>query len=112
MCWKRTTLAKQPWPDGWRIAELKLWREPILRWVADLLVVVEDTGKWPAELLRGKTVLLPKGGFLDPLDRPHYAAPHPIQDLGLPPCHSTLGVDATQWGPSAGCRRQQHNAQC
>ena len=49
-------------PDGWRIAELKLWRKPMLRWVADLLEVVEATGKWPAELLRGGPPILSTGG--------------------------------------------------
>ena len=56
-------------PDGWRIAELKLWREPLLKRVADLLAVVESTGRWPEVLRRGETVLLPKGGTVDPLDR-------------------------------------------
>ena len=56
-------------PDGWRVAELKLWRGPLLDWVADLLAVVETGGRWPEALRRGETVLLPKGGTNDPLDR-------------------------------------------
>ena len=46
-----------------------MWRGPLLDWVAALLALVEDTGAWPQELCRGETILLPKGGASDPLDR-------------------------------------------
>ena len=41
----------------------------MLEWAAKLLEIVEDTGTCPQELSRGETVLLPKGGTADPLDR-------------------------------------------
>ena len=56
-------------PDGWQVKELKLWTGPLLEWVAELLALVEATGQWPKELTRAETVLLPKGGSADPLDR-------------------------------------------
>ena len=56
-------------PDGWRIAELQQWRGALLDWVAELLAEVEQQGAWLRELCRGETVLLPKGGTSDPLDR-------------------------------------------
>ena len=37
-------------PDGWRIAELKLWRAPLLSWLADMLGFVETGGRWPKAL--------------------------------------------------------------
>ena len=41
----------------------------LLDWVAELLAEVEQQGAWPRDLCRGETVLLPKGGTSDPLDR-------------------------------------------
>ena len=66
---KTYSAAKAAGPDGWQIKELKLWRGPLLEWVAALLALVEDTGVWPQGLCRGETILLPKGGTSDPLDR-------------------------------------------
>ena len=56
-------------PDGWRVRELKMWKGPLLDWTAELLAMVETTGRWPTELTRAETVLLPKGGTDDPLDK-------------------------------------------
>ena len=46
-----------------------MWTGPLLEWTADLLAIVEATGRWPTELTRAETVLLPKGGTDDPLDK-------------------------------------------
>ena len=67
---KAKTIGAHSWWCGGKFnaLELKLCA-PLLQWVAELLTIVEDTGAWPAELSRGETVLLPKGGSSDPLDR-------------------------------------------
>ena len=46
-----------------------MWTGSLLEWMAELLALVESTGTWPTELTRAETVLLPKGGTADPLDR-------------------------------------------
>ena len=61
--------AKAAGPDGWQVKELKQWQGPLLDWVTELVASVEAAGRWPHELSRGETVLLPKGGSADSLDR-------------------------------------------
>ena len=53
--------------DGWRVAELKALPPSLLAKLADILNVVESTGRWPKTLERALISLIPKGEGGEPL---------------------------------------------
>ena len=57
--------------DGWCVADLLCLPDSLLNMLADLLAIVEATGKWPRILARGYVSLIPKGeGMLPMQQRP------------------------------------------
>ena len=58
--------------DGWSVPELRLLPDEILAWMAEMLEVVERTGRWPEDLRCPEGLLPPKGGNsneADPMER-------------------------------------------
>ena len=57
--------------DGWCVADLLCLPDVLLNWLAELLTVIEQTGRWPRILARGFISLIPKGeGMLPMQQRP------------------------------------------
>ena len=57
--------------DGWCVADLLCLPDSLLNMLADLLAIVEATGKWPRILARGYVSLIAKGeGMLPMQQRP------------------------------------------
>ena len=57
--------------DGWCVADLLYLPNVLLNWLAELLTVIEQTGRWPRILARGFISLIPKGeGMLPMQQRP------------------------------------------
>ena len=53
--------------DGWSLGDLRSLPLRLLDWLAELLTLVEVTGRWPEVLARGYTALIPKPGEEGPL---------------------------------------------
>ena len=53
--------------DGWSLKDLRSLPLRLLDWLAELLTLVEVTGRWPEVLARGYTALIPKPGGEGPL---------------------------------------------
>ena len=53
--------------DGWSLKDLRSLPLRLLDWLAELLTLVEVTGRWPEVLARGYTALIPKPGEEGPL---------------------------------------------
>ena len=57
--------------DGWCVVDLLCLPDVLLNWLAELLTVIEQTGRWPRILARGFISLIPKGeGMLPMQQRP------------------------------------------
>jgi len=69
----RATLARMeatetPGPDGWRVTELKKLPDPIMKMLAEMLMVIERHGIWPRAVTRSSVTLIPKPNGTGPLD--------------------------------------------
>ena len=53
--------------DGWSLQDLQLQVDSALDWLAQLLQLVEDTGKWPGVLAERYMSLIPKPGEEGPM---------------------------------------------
>ena len=53
--------------DGWSLKDLRSLPLRLLDWLAELLTLVEVTGRWPEVLARGYTALIPKPGEEGPI---------------------------------------------
>ena len=66
---KRMPKRKAVGLDGWSVAELRLLSNELIEWMADLLEMVEQLGRWPAALCCPEGLLLSKPGDGGPMDR-------------------------------------------
>ena len=55
--------------DGWCVADLLCLPDTLLNMLADLLTIVEATGKWPRILARSYVSLIPKGEGMMPMQQ-------------------------------------------
>ena len=46
--------------DGWSLQDLRALPNPVLHWLAQLLTLIEEMGRWPTVLAQGYTSLIPK----------------------------------------------------
>ena len=71
----RCSESKAPGMDGWTLKRMKQWPSAVWRAVADMLQVVEISGRWPAALKGGLICLLPKNGVQASAQNPLEARP-------------------------------------
>ena len=53
--------------DGWSLQDLRALPDRVLNWLAQLLTLIEEVGRWPTLLAQGYTSLIPKPGEEGPL---------------------------------------------
>ena len=101
----RKMRAKQaPGMEGWRVAELKRLPKPILAWLADRFNAIEETGEWPAALLRALVTLLSKGKGPVPLDTRPISVLSPIYRLW-----AAIRVQDPPAGPACAASEMSHS---